>query len=29
LLAGLFEHEVRAADAWLKAHGRTLYAAFG
>ena len=29
LLAGLFEGEVRAADAWLKAHGRTLYAAFG
>lgn len=29
LLAGLFEGEVHAADAWLKAHGRTLYASFG
>jgi predicted metal-dependent hydrolase len=29
LLDSLFEGEVSAADAWLKAHGRTLYAAFG
>ena len=29
LLGNLFEGEVRAADAWLKAHGRTLYTAFG
>lgn len=29
LLGELFEGELREADAWLKAHGRTLYAAFG
>lgn len=29
LLARLFEGEVPDADAWLKAHGRTLYASFG
>ena len=29
LLAGLFEGEVHAADAWLKTHGRSLYASFG
>jgi predicted metal-dependent hydrolase len=29
LLAGLFEGEIKAADARLKAHGRTLYCAFG
>jgi len=29
LLRSLFEGEVKAADAWLKAHGRTLYTAFG
>jgi predicted metal-dependent hydrolase len=29
LLAELFEDDVRASDAWLKSHGRTLYAAFG
>lgn len=29
LLAELFEDEVRAADAWLKAHGRSLYSPFG
>ena len=28
-LATLFDGEVAAADAWLKAHGRSLYAAFG
>ena len=29
LLAGLFDGEVHAADAWLKAHGRALYAPSG
>lgn len=29
LLGELFEHDVKAADAWLRAHGRTLYCAFG
>jgi predicted metal-dependent hydrolase len=29
LLGALFEEDLRAADAWLKAHGRTLYATFG
>lgn len=29
LLGELFEGEVAAADAWLKAHGRSLYADFG
>lgn len=29
LLAQLFEGEIAAADAWLKAHGRGLYADFG
>jgi predicted metal-dependent hydrolase len=29
LLASLFEGEVKAADAWLKAYGRSLYASFG
>jgi predicted metal-dependent hydrolase len=29
LLARLFEDDVSQADAWLKAHGRSLYAAFG
>jgi predicted metal-dependent hydrolase len=29
LLGELFESDLKAADAWLKAHGRTLYAAFG
>jgi predicted metal-dependent hydrolase len=29
LLAELFEGDIKAADGWLKAHGRTLYAAFG
>jgi predicted metal-dependent hydrolase len=29
LLRELFEGDVKAADAWLRAHGRTLYAAFG
>jgi predicted metal-dependent hydrolase len=29
LLADLFEGEIKVADAWLKAHGRTLYCAFG
>lgn len=29
LLAGLFEGDLKAADAWLKAHGRSLYATFG
>ena len=28
-LRALFEDDVSAADGWLKAHGRTLYAAFG
>ena len=29
LLAGLFEEDLGAADAWLKQHGRGLYGAFG
>jgi predicted metal-dependent hydrolase len=29
LLARLFDGEVKAADAWLRAHGRTLYSSFG
>jgi predicted metal-dependent hydrolase len=29
LLAKLFEGELRSADTWLKAHGRTLYSSFG
>lgn len=29
LLRGLFEEEIGAADGWLKAHGRSLYATFG
>lgn len=29
LLARLFEGDIAAADRWLKAHGRSLYAAFG
>jgi predicted metal-dependent hydrolase len=29
LLRTLFEDDIRQADAWLKAHGRSLYAAFG
>jgi len=29
LLAQLFEGDVKAADAWLKAYGRSLYSAFG
>ncbi len=29
LLARIFEGEIAVADRWLKAHGRTLYAAFG
>jgi predicted metal-dependent hydrolase len=29
LLGGLFEDDLPAADRWLKAHGRTLYATFG
>jgi predicted metal-dependent hydrolase len=29
LLGALFDEDLRAADAWLKAHGRTLYATFG
>jgi predicted metal-dependent hydrolase len=29
LLRGLFEDEIETADAWLKTHGRSLYAAFG
>jgi predicted metal-dependent hydrolase len=29
LLGELFEGDLKAADGWLKAHGRTLYAAFG
>lgn len=29
LLAELFEGDIKAADGWLRAHGRTLYAAFG
>jgi predicted metal-dependent hydrolase len=28
-LGRIFDGEVHEADAWLKAHGRTLYAAFG
>jgi predicted metal-dependent hydrolase len=28
-LGELFEGDLRAADGWLKAHGRSLYAAFG
>lgn len=28
-LERLFEEDITAADAWIKAHGRTLYAAFG
>lgn len=28
-LATIFEGEIAAADAWIKAHGRTLYASFG
>jgi predicted metal-dependent hydrolase len=29
LLGELFEDDLKAADAWLKHHGRSLYAAFG
>ena len=29
LLAGLFEGDIKAADGWLKQHGRSLYASFG
>jgi predicted metal-dependent hydrolase len=29
LLSELFEGDLKAADGWLKAHGRTLYASFG
>jgi predicted metal-dependent hydrolase len=29
LLRALFEEEIGAADGWLKAHGRSLYATFG
>ena len=29
MLAGLFEGDLKAADGWLKQHGRGLYAAFG
>jgi predicted metal-dependent hydrolase len=29
LLGDLFEGDLKAADGWLKAHGRTLYATFG
>ncbi len=29
LLARIYEDDMRAADAWLKTHGRTLYATFG
>jgi predicted metal-dependent hydrolase len=29
LLGTLFEGDLKAADGWLKAHGRTLYASFG
>ena len=29
LLAEIYEHDVAAADRWLKTHGRQLYAAFG
>lgn len=28
-LARIFDGDIEAADAWIKAHGRTLYAAFG
>jgi len=29
LLGGLFEGDLKAADGWLRAEGRRLYAAFG
>jgi hypothetical protein len=29
MLAGLFEGDLKAADGWLKQHGRGLYAPFG
>jgi len=29
VLRGLFDGDLKAADGWLRAHGRSLYATFG